>query len=420
MYSHLQHHLSTPTNNIKKPPLFLPMSLEEKLLEKKRIAMVSSGGGLKAHFFHIGVGIRLEEAGLTFQGGLLEQEKTSLRPSGSPGNKNIDLYIGSSGGALFSIGVALGHSPYQLKELFLDDRLMKKVGLKRGIINYVGLNPQAVTELAKALPRALHNGFNPEMFTFMSPLHLGPLEQRLHHFLETEDFTKVAADLFIVTTPLNFPGRMAYCRLPKQEKEDIIYRNDANISAAVAASSSLQCFHPFLLRHHNGEQIDIVDGETRKTLSYKIASDHGADLVFVSYTHVPYTFNKNRGSLKKYGALRVLIQSVYLMIEQKIHASQELDHAGKAVYHLIDSNFAELKSQVPDNLVELIEEHRLDLLERVEQELGVKKNVDYVFIAPDKIDDEFYFEWHLGMSPAYINRIVRKGYEAADKALKNL
>ncbi len=393
--------------------------LEKKIISgKRRNALVTSGGGLKAHFFHIGVGKRLEEAGFVFKGGILETERTTLLPQGEPGNKDIGLYVGSSGGALFSIGVALGYSPQDLYELFMDDSKMERVGLKRGVVNYFGLNRQAVTELAKGLRRAFSNGLNLECLTFMSPIHLGPLEKRLHQFLGTEDFTRVAADLFIVATPLNFPGRIVYCRKPKEERGEIIYRNDANISTAVAASSSLQFLHPYCVQHRNGEQIDVVDGETRKTLSYRIASDHGADLVFVSYTHVPYTFSEGRGSIKKYGMLRVAIQSIYIMIEQKIRASQELDLIKNAFYDLFNETMEKLKQELPSDHTAYVEDCRRGLIERLEKEFGVKRSVDHVFIAPDQHDDEFYFEWHLGMGKKYIERIVQKGYEAADKALK--
>lgn len=394
--------------------------LEQKIVisEKKRNALVASGGGLKAHFFHIGVGIRLEEEGFKFRGGLLDHSETQLREHNTFGNKDIDMYIGSSGGSIFSIGVALGHSPEELYRLFMDDSKLEKVGLKRGLVHYINLNPQAVTQVLKGMRRALKEGLNPETLMFpMSPFDLGPLERRLHHFLETEDFTKVASDLFVVTTPLNFPGRLVYCRKPYESQGEIIYRNDANISSSVAGSCSLQFLHPHCIRHQNGDKFDVVDGETRRTLSYRVASDHGADLVFVSYTHVPYNFDPKIGSLKKQGVVRVAIQSIYLLIEEKIQSSRRFNEGINKAYDAVIETFERLEHDLP-NEKELIIQYKNDLLARLARDLDIKRNVDYVFISPDKDDHDFYFDWHLGMSQDYIERTVQKGYLAADKALE--
>ncbi|MBI2662040.1 patatin-like phospholipase family protein [Candidatus Woesearchaeota archaeon] len=381
---------------------------------------MASGGGLKAYFFHIGVGMRLQEEGFNFKGGVLEDSETVLRSNSKrdQGNKDIELYVGSSGGSLFGMSVAMGYLPDQLLQLFQDDSKMKQTGLERGLINYIGLNSQAAKEFLKGMKRVLSDGLNPETILFpMSPLNLVPLEKRLHNFLGTEDFTRLAADLFVVTTPLNFPGRIIYCRKQFEKNEGIVYRNDATISATVAGSCSLQFLHPACIRHKNGENIDVVDGETRKTLSYKIAGDNGADLVFVSYTHVPYNFNIVRGSLKKYGIVRVAIQSIYLMIEEKILSSQKSNVSKNFAYDAVEETFERLNKELPDKK-DLLNKYKETLLADLVRELDIKRNVDYVFISPDIEDDNFYFDWHLGMSKDYVERIAKKGYEAADRVLQ--
>ncbi len=384
---------------------------------KRRNALVASGGGLKAHFFHIGVAMRLEKEGFKFKGGVLNHPETELRGPGEPGNRNIDMYIGSSGGALFSIGTALGYSPAEMFELFMDDRRLRRAGLARGVQWYLSLNTQAFTELAKSVRRALRNGWDPEAFSVMSPVSLGKLEKRLHRFLKTEDFRRLTADLFVVATPLNSTGRIVYCRKPLQLEERVTYRNDADISSAVAASCSLQFLHPFNVRHHNGEQIDEVDGETRKTLSHRLAADNGADLVFVSYTHVPYHFNPVTGSIKKYGMLRTAIQSVYLMIEEKILSSQELTGSQNRTLDILTEEFGRMIEEMPGQR-EILERHREGMRARLVEGLGIKPGVDYCFIKPDQNDADFFFTWHMGMSKDYIKTIVQKGYEAAERELQ--
>lgn len=395
--------------------------LEEKIIipPKRRNAMVSSGGGLKAHFFHIGVGMRLQEEGFKFQGGILQSQKTELKTKGELGNKDIDMYIGSSGGALFSIGVAMGHSPEEMYELFMDDEKLRKVGLERGTLRNISPNFQIVTELGKTIRRGWRNGFHTESMSPMSPISLSKLEDRLHYFLETEDFREVAADLFVVCTPLNHPHRIVYSRKSFEETDRLIYRNDADISSTVAASCSLQFFHPFCLNHHNGDQLDMVDGETRKTLSTHLASDNGADMVFVSYTHVPYKFTDIKGSIKKYGLVRVAIQSAYIVIEQKIKEAIRKIAQQKKACSRTDEVFDWLAENLPDQeeVLEVLEEGRGMMVNGLEEDLDFRRDVDYVFVHPDEDDADFFFEPHLSMKQDYIERIVKKGYEAADRAL---
>ncbi|MBT5023354.1 patatin-like phospholipase family protein [Candidatus Woesearchaeota archaeon] len=384
---------------------------------KRRNAMVASGGGLKAHFFHMGVGMRLEEVGFKFSGGVLSRSKTDLLLPGPEGNNKIDMYVCSSGGALFGIGVAMGYSPEEMRDLFMNDWLLRKSGLRRGVLHYASLNTQAITQALKSAKKILKKRINPESLAIMSPIHLGPLEKKLHKFLDTEDFTKVASDLFIVTTPLNQTKRIVYCRKDHQENGRIIYRNDANISSTVAGSCSLQFFYPFCIEHKNGEKIDVVDGETRKTLSYKIASDNGADLVFVSYTHVPYQFKPEIGSIKKFGLIKTVIQSVYLLIEEKILASRKANNEKNYVHDRVQDEYEKLIKKMPQ-FEDFLVSSRESLVGDLVSNLDIKRNVDYVFIHPDPNDEDFFLEWHMGMSKSYIERMVKKGYESADKALE--
>ncbi len=378
--------------------------------------MVSSGGGLKAHFFHIGVGMRLEEEGFRFSGGILEEPRVEMTNSQELGNKTIDMYVGSSGGALFSIGVAMGHSPKDMYELFMDDEKLRKVGLKRGIQSYLGPNYQIATEIGKTIRRGLRGGLHAEAMSFMSPVSLSRLEDRLHNYLETEDFRKLESDLFVVCTPLNHAHRIVYSRRPYEETDRLIYRNDANISATVAASCSLQFMHPFCLEHYDEKQIDMVDGETRKTLSSHVASDNGADLVFMSHIFVPYKFNDIKGSIKKYGVVRVATQSVYILIEQKIQEALRANANKKEACDHADEVFDWLLEELPGGK-EIIEMGREKLITCLEKNLEFRREVDYIPICPDEDDDDFFFEPHLSMNKDYIERIVQKGYEAADRVL---
>lgn len=70
-------------------------------------------------------------------------------------------------------------------------------------------------------------------------------------------------------------------------------------------------FAPYPIRHTGGKQRYYIDGEIRETLSTHVAKDNGCDLLICSYTHQPYHFKEDIGSLFNYGIAAVVIQTVY-------------------------------------------------------------------------------------------------------------
>src|SRR6185436_20024854 len=77
-----------------------------KIKNKKKIALVLSGGGIKAAAFHVGVCLALQEKGFKLIGG------TRDRVEGSPHLHDplaIKTYVGSSAGALIGAFLASGH-----------------------------------------------------------------------------------------------------------------------------------------------------------------------------------------------------------------------------------------------------------------------------------------------------------------------
>src|SRR5277367_68605 len=86
-----------------------------KISNKKRIALVLSGGGIKAAAFHIGVCLALQEKGFRFIGGTREgvEESPFLHDPLA-----IKTYVGSSAGALVSSFLASGHSVKEIIESF--------------------------------------------------------------------------------------------------------------------------------------------------------------------------------------------------------------------------------------------------------------------------------------------------------------
>jgi hypothetical protein len=415
---------------------------------QRKIAHVASGGGMKSLFYQMGVGMRLREEGIIYEGGVLNNPVDELLPKHAPGTNIIDMLVGSSGGCLYLIGPATGHSAKDMYDLFRNDKLLKERGLARGVWNYVDTKWDAVPQVAnfaraipkafgfdgsiRSLKRVLGNTFSPmelvrslniESMTIKSPFVLTGLERRLDAFLRTENifenennFRWLASDFFVVTTPINRTGRIVYSRRPLHPNHRITYRNDLKISTAIAASSSLQCFHPLRVTHFNGEQVDLVDGETRKTLSYKIASDNGADLVFVSYTHVPFMYDPTK-SIADHGMGHIDVQSLYLMIEEKILTSKESTESKNTTYHNVKERFNRAKRDHPNNL-ELICELEEDIMNLMTIGMNIRPGIEYVFINPESTNERFFFEPHMYMGKSYIERIAQQGYEDTDRVLK--
>ena len=67
--------------------------------KKKKIALVLSGGGIKAAAYHIGVCLALKEKGFVFAGGpkeLVRQKFVEAKIPNLPSAPTIRLYVGSS------------------------------------------------------------------------------------------------------------------------------------------------------------------------------------------------------------------------------------------------------------------------------------------------------------------------------------
>src|SRR5690349_19145485 len=77
-----------------------------RLSEKKRIALVLSGGGIKAAAFHLGVCLALREKGFSFAGG--SHEDVQMKYSND--RLTFKVYVGSSAGSVISTFLAAGYS----------------------------------------------------------------------------------------------------------------------------------------------------------------------------------------------------------------------------------------------------------------------------------------------------------------------
>ena len=225
-------------------------------------------------------------------------------------------------------------------------------------------------------------------------------------------FQDYKPELFIVSTKLNDSQKVVFGKQsyePPPHDPRCQYQTHARISDAVAASASLPViFAPYALNDENGDQHYYIDGEIRETLSTHIAVDAGADLVFTSYTHQPYRFVREIGSLTKQGLPAIVIQSIYILIEQKINSNYESFQSKKSAMNEVFRYCKEAGVQ---------DEHMSKIMGILERELHQSRNIDLIQIHPDPTDTRTFLAEHFTLNPKKLTEVVKSGYKAAMNSL---
>lgn len=396
-----------------------------RIRDKKKVALVLSGGGIKAAAFHIGVCLALKEKGFKFAGGTKEMVR---QRSDESDPLTIRLYVGSSAGAFVASILAAGYSVESLVNAFQigsgtspsfdksDLRYLKPMTY-RDIFNLNSSNllkfiPRTLMEKALVtggLEALLKNGLklNGLFSTKGIESYL-----RKEVFLDN-DFARLGVELFIVGTQLNHTRKAIFGNFPESSKtESAKYINYANISDAVAASTSLPpVFAPYGIKRPDGKVIQYYDGEIRDTLSTHVASDYGADLVISSYSIQPYHYTKEMGSLHNYGIPLIANQALYQVVQQKIIRHIQYKNDIRGIYNAVDGYFKQAN---------LPPEHRAKILEIIRDKVNYRPEVDYIYISPRPQNYEMFFVDHFSLNPEILARIVRIGFKSGINALRHI
>jgi predicted acylesterase/phospholipase RssA len=258
-----------------------------------------------------------------------------------------------------------------------------------------------------------------------SILHSGILRMQglfstagLEEFLKNEvlpsnRFHDYAADLFIVATQLNHSRKVVFGKHryePPPHDLTCQYDNDVLISQACAASAALPfVYAPYSIPNKDGKAIYYIDGEIRDTLSSHVAIDNGADLVIASHTHQPYHYNKEIGSLTEHGLPAILVQSIYLVIEQKVHNYIHNKQTQRQAILAVE-RYCKEKGLEP--------EHQRKIIEILESELHHRRNVDTIYIHPSPQDAQMFFGDHFSLSSRKLSDLVKSGFKATIDKLR--
>jgi predicted acylesterase/phospholipase RssA len=399
---------------------------------KKKIALVLSGGGIKAAAYHIGVCLALKEKGFAFSGGSKEwvqqkfPEQTHTGSHSLPPKPTIKLYVGSSAGAFIASVIAsgksleslitafqvgFGNSPFY--ELPKEDHI-KPIGYRhlfnlnsKSILSWM---PQSL--LQKSILTGGLEVFLKQGFKLNGIFNTNGIERYLRKYiLDENEFARLGVELYIVSTQLNHSRKTIFGPyLESTKNETTRYIGYTKISEAVAASTSLPpMFAPYPIKKPDGNLIYHYDGEIRDTLSTHVAADHGADLIIASYSMQPYHFNPEVGSLHTFGIPAIVNQALYQVLEQKVAKHIQFQNQKKDTYLALKKACAEL------NLPSASTHKILDL---VKEKLNHKPDVDYIYIAPRAQNYEMFFADHFSLNPQILEKILRIGFKSGLQVLR--
>ncbi len=394
-----------------------------RIKDKKKVALVLSGGGIKAAAFHIGVCLALQEKGFKFAGGTKEMVRQNTNEDDP---MTIRCYVGSSAGAFVASILGAGYPVESLINAFQigsgtnpsfdksDLRYLKPISYRdifnlnsSGLLKFIPRTLLDKTLVSGGIESLLKNG-----------LKLNGLfsTRGIENYLRKEvlidnDFARLGVELFIVGTQLNHSRKAIFGNFPESFKtSNTKYINYSTISDAVAASTSLPpVFAPYGIKRPDGKEIFYYDGEIRDTLSTHVAADNGADLIISSYSIQPYHYTEEMGSLHKYGIPLILNQALYQVVQQKIakHIQNQTDI--KNIYNAVDGYLKQ--AEVPSD-------HREKLLQIIREKVNHRPEVDYIYIAPRPQNYEMFFVDHFSLNPEILARIVRIGFKSALNILR--
>ena len=302
----------------------------------KKTALVLSGGVVKAGAWHIGVALALEDLGYT------------LKHNNSPPSPELEIasYIGSSAGAMISLFFAAGIKPIEiteanvsggtekLKPVTYKDMLYFKKSMKKPPRGK-GYKPFA------EFPLVLRHLLQPILRVSGIFTTEGLNKYLRENIITSDKYEDYKADLFVVATQLDHSHKVIFSKFnyPSPPHDQIsVYYTGMSVADSISASMSVPVIYsPYPIKNpYTGKVEYYIDGEVRETLSSHVALDNNCSVMICSWTHSPYHYQDEIGSLVNYGLPAICIQSLYLMIQKKIIASRDSIRRAKDVIDTIN------------------------------------------------------------------------------------
>jgi predicted acylesterase/phospholipase RssA len=390
---------------------YLMQRVDISNLKNKKTALVLSGGVVKAAAWHTGVALALEELGFTFK-----NNKTSSNNS----DLEISTYIGSSAGALISLYFAAGLQPLQIVDSFLNRKNSLVQPISYSDILTLGRpmkRPKKPTlfDPLDGIPFLLRKTLSP-ILNFSGLFTTAGLNEYItNHILTSNDFKDYEADLFIIATQLDHSRKVIFSKYnypnPGHDSTSVYYTY-IPISEAASASMSVPPFYsPHPVKNPFTGNIDYyIDGEIRETLSTHVAIDNDAEFIISSWTHTPYHYHDEVGSLIHYGLPAICIQAIHLMIEKKIVVARAKRQTAHDIITTVNDY---MRANKFPNV------HRKRLASILERKLSYKKNVHFIDIFPKHDNYKIFFQNSFSLNSKKMSKLVAMGHKRTMEVFKH-
>tara|TARA_B100000925_G_scaffold291950_1_gene282777 strand:+ start:5809 stop:6957 length:1149 start_codon:yes stop_codon:yes gene_type:complete len=381
------------------------MPTKTKLSTFKKSALVLSGGFTKAASWHLGVSLGLEEIGL----------KIGKKNITDSDKDTITTFVGSSAGALISSIFSSGISPMEFASSQIQTRNKNIPEIRYKDILKLNLDFHKNNDQMGPffLP--------PKLFFFYQLLvrtngffsTRGLVRYLRDHILNGHEFETLPNDLFVIATQLDSSRKVIFSKYkypsPKHDSNTNYYTG-FDISDSVGASMSAPPIYcPYKLINPQTKEINyFIDGEIRETLSTHAAVDHNCDLIISSWTHSPYSFKREIGSLVNYGLPSICVQALHLMIQKKIITSR---NQNKIAREILDSVKSYCKQENISNL------HQKKLTNIIEKKLNYRNGVEYIDIYPKEEDHKIFFANSFSLNSATTELITKTAYKRTLEAI---
>lgn len=387
-------------------------NIDLSLIKNKKTAFVCSGGVVKAAAWHIGVAMALEELGFKFHNNLQDTSDNSL---------NIGTYVGSSAGAMIALYLASGYTSSDIlhSTLKTGKSPLKEFSYKDMLSFKKKHPPPEINEIYRpfgSLPKLLQKIIVPFVNIPGFVTTAGVSDYLLNNVLLSNNFADYNPDIFIIGSELDNSRKVIFGKYnypSPMHDPTASYMTDISISDAAAASMSLPpIYSPYPIKNKQTGKVNYyIDGEIRETLSTHVAEDNGCEIIISSWTHTPYHFQDEIGSLINYGLPAIALQSIYLLIQKKIlsHRTQK-----DVARDIIDTIYVYLKKEnIPNKNIK----HIMNILER---KLNFNPNVRLIDIYPSSNNYKFFFANSFSLSPKLTTAFVKMGYKRTFEVFKDL
>lgn len=377
--------------------------------KQKKTALVLSGGVVKASAWHLGVALALEELGFTLKNNHSE-----------PSDYEISTYVGSSAGALVNLYFASGFGPSEVIKSALRDKdsILKPITYRDMMCLKKPMSKpprSTVYDPLSGLPIFLKQILKPIISVSGAFTTQGLYEYLQENVVTTDIFEDYKSDMFVVATQLDHSRKVIFGKYnyPNPSHDSTAeYYTGTPVTEAVAASMSVPPFYsPYPVKNAQNNQTEYyIDGEIRETLSTHVAEDNGCEFIISSWTHTPYHYHDEIGSLINYGLPAICMQAIYLLIQKKIVSSRARRRASADIIDTVNDYLKTNKFE---------EVHRKKLLGILERKLHYKPNVHLIDIYPKHEHYNVFFRNSFSLDPKKTSEIVNRGYRQTLEVFRN-